>query len=70
MWPLPGASDSLSQPLSTIPADLAVIKEWVTWKMARVLWIPRRLLVLNSAVAGNVIAFVPKSGFPIPMDQT
>ncbi|OXV05605.1 hypothetical protein Egran_06627, partial [Elaphomyces granulatus] len=39
VMPLP-ASDSPSQPLSTVPADLIVIEEWVTWKMARILWIP------------------------------
>ena len=32
--------------------------------MARVLWIPNHL-VLSTAVAGNVVAFVSKSGFPI-----
>ena len=61
---LPSTSDSLSQPSSTIPADLAVIKEWVTWEMARILWIPHHL-VLYTVVAGNVVAFVLKSGLPI-----
>jgi WD40 repeat protein len=65
MWPLPGASNSLSQPLSTIPADLVAIGEWITWKMARVLWIPDRHLLLNTIVAGNVVALVSKSGLPI-----
>ena len=60
MLPLPGASNSRS----TIPTDLAAIGEWVTWRMACVLWIPHHL-VLNSAVAGNVVAFVPQSGRPI-----
>ena len=65
MWPLPGASDSLSQPLSTIPADLVVIGESVIWKMARVLWIPHHLHVLNTVVTGNVVGFVSQSGPPI-----
>ena len=64
MWPLPSTSNSLSQPLSTIPADLAAIGKWVTWKLARVLWIPHHL-VLNTFVAGNVVAFVSQSGLPI-----
>ena len=58
MWPLPGASNSLS----TIPADLVAIGESVTWRMARVLRIPHHLDVF---VAGNVVAFVPRSGPPI-----
>ena len=61
MLPLPSASNSLSQPPSTIPADLALIEEWVTWKMARVLWIPN-LLINKFFVAGNVVVFVPDSG--------
>jgi len=65
MWPLPNTSNSLSQPLSTIPADLLAIGEWVTWKLTRVLWIPRHILVLNTLVAGNVVAFVSQSGLPI-----
>jgi hypothetical protein len=57
MWPLPGASNSLS----TIPADLVAVGEWAIWKMVRVLWIPRHL-VSNTVVAGNVVVFVPESG--------
>jgi WD40 repeat protein len=60
MWPLPGVSNSLS----TIPADLVAIGEWVTWRMASVLWIPHHLF-LSSTVAGNVVAFVSQSGLPI-----
>jgi hypothetical protein len=62
MLMLPGAFDSVSQPLSTIPADLAVIEGWVIWKMARVLWIPHHLLVSKPIIAGNVVVFVLKSG--------
>jgi len=63
MWLLPGASNSLSQPPSTIPADLGVIGEWVTWKMARVLWIPNHHL--ETVVAENVVALVSQFGLPI-----
>ena len=63
MWLLPGAFDSPSQPLS-IPADLTVAKDWVTWKMARVLWIPHHLLTSNIFAAGNVVAFVSEFGLP------
>ena len=40
------------------------IGEWATWKLARVLRIPHHL-VLHSAVAGNVVALVSRSGLPI-----
>jgi hypothetical protein len=60
MWPLPGASNSLS----TIPADLVANGEWVTWRMARVLRIPHHLVV-HSVIVDNVVAFVSQSGLPI-----
>jgi hypothetical protein len=70
VMPLP-ASDSPSQPLSTVPADLIVIEEWVTWKMARILWIPHDYRSLSSSifvpwpqscfVAGNVVILVSTS---------
>jgi WD40 repeat protein len=64
MLPLPSVSDWLSQPPSTIPADIVVIEKWVIWKMARVLWIPHHL-TKNTVVTGNVVVFVTKSGLPI-----
>jgi len=63
--PLPGASDSLSQPLSTVSADLAVIEGWATWNMARALWIPHGYRFEHCFVAGNVVVSVTQSGLPI-----
>jgi len=54
---LPGISD--------VPTNLAVIKEWFTWKMARVLWIPYEFRSLKFLVAGNVVVFLTPSGLPI-----
>ncbi|KAN0070869.1 hypothetical protein V8E54_011034 [Elaphomyces granulatus] len=64
VMPLP-ASDSPSQPLSAVPADLVVFEEWVTWKMARILWIPHDYRSRSQVrfVAGNVVLISTPDSF-------